>query len=378
MKIIRSLKFVRGLIATALLFVPGLALAQIQVAPAPFPPIPATAEFDPAVAADVFSAKQYHIGEIGGMGSGVYWITDGNYHSMAVVHDDGVILVDCPAPLPFFPPMPVLTALAEVTDKPVTHIVYSHGHSDHIGGCGAVKAAFPGAKIVAHKETKKNLQAAADTDRPVPTMTFNRKLSLAVGGQKLDLSYHGNTHQEGNLFAYHAATKTLMVVDIVYPGWVPFRRLALSNDIAGWISGHDAVMSFDFDTLVGGHLTRLGDRDDAVLAKEYVEDIQTSIEAVMLDFVKLFEASAAINAIHDPGAEFFPPGVFGSVAFSTVAKWALFSAFYDASTQACATALEKYQSDIGLDPSKHLGGAETFNFSNCEAYFVARRLGTHQ
>ena len=66
--------------------------------------------------------------------------------------------------------------------------------------------------------------AAADANRPVPTKTFVNKMSIAVGGQKLDLSYHGNTHQEGNVFIYHKATKTLMVVDIVYPGWVPFRR----------------------------------------------------------------------------------------------------------------------------------------------------------
>lgn len=356
----RRLGILGGLIAAVILSLPALASHDAHVVPAPLPPLPATAEIDPAVQADL-SAKGYHVSEIR---DDVYWITDGNYHSMFVVADTGVVLVDAPEPLPFFPPIPVLDAIAEVTDKPVTHMIYSHGHTDHIGGAGAVKEAFPGVQIIAHKETRAILERANDPRRPVPTATFNKQRNLNVGGKLLQLSYFGNTHQEGNTFIYLPGSKILMVVDIVYPGWVPFRRLALSNDVAGWYSGHDAVLSFDFDTLVGGHLTRLGNRDDAVLGKEYVDDIRTAIEGVYLDATALFAAVGAINAEHDPGNLFG-----GFFAFQTVAKWALFSAFYDFSTQHCADLLDAKWNGV-------LGGGETFNFSNCEAWFVARRLGT--
>ena len=207
-----------------------------------------------------------------------------------------------------------------------------------------------------------------DTDpkRPVPTKTFNKKLVLNEGGQRLELSYEGNTHVEGNIFVYAPAQRVLMVVDLIYPGWVPFRRLALSNDIGGWIKGHDDIDDFDFDVLVGGHLTRLGTPADVVVQMEYVQDIIDSIEAIMNDANRLFAAVGAIDAQEGPG-----------FAFSTVAKWALFSAFYDSSTMHCSDILDaKYiEGPSPGDNPKALGGAETFNFSNCEAYFVARRLG---
>ena len=192
---------------------------------------------------------------------------------------------------------------------------------------------------------------------------------LHVGSKKLVLSYFGNTHVEGNIFIYAPRQKVLMVVDIIYPGWVPFRRLALSNDIAGWLRGHEAVLKFDFETLVGGHLTRLGNRNDVFVQREYVSDLITTIESNMNDATTLFEAVGAIDAVHGAGT-----------AFQTVAKWAWFSAFYDVSTMRCADVLDaKYIEGANPgDNPKALGGAETFNFSNCEAYFVARRLGVER
>lgn len=342
--------------------------AQVVVAPAPFPELPPTAQVAPEVGKDLME-KMYHVSSIA---PGVFWITDGNYHAMAIEHLTGIVLVDAPQPLPFFGNMPVLTALAEVTDKPVTHFIYSHAHTDHNGGASAIKEAYPNAVFIGHEETAAFLEAANDPRRPVPTITFSDSLPLNVGGTPINLSYHGNTHQEGNIFVYLPVQKVLMVVDIIYPGWVPFRRLALSSDVHGWAEGHDAVLSFDFDILVGGHLTRLGNRADAELGKEYIEDIKAKIEEVYTDANALFGAVGAINGVHDPDEKFG-----GFFAFQPVAKWALFSAFFDMSVKHCTDFLDsKYRSDMGPDPSKHLGGAETFNASNCEAWFVARRVGT--
>lgn len=360
----------RSLASAVLLLTSATAVAEVHIPPAPLPPLPATAALDPAVEANI-NAKGYHVGEIA---EDVFWITDGNYHSLLIVTPRGAVLVDAPEPLPFFGPMPVLPAIAEVTDHPVTHMIYSHAHTDHIGGAGAIKAAFPDVRIIAQEETRDILERAGDPRRPVPDTVFRNTRSLAIGGKRIELHYFGNTHERGNIFVYLPEPKILMAVDIVYPGWVPFRRLALSSDIGGWISGHDDILSFDFDILVSGHLTRLGNRDDVILAKEYVDDIRSSIEDIYLDANVLFAAIGAINQEHDPDNDFM-----GFFAFQTVAKWALFSAFYDFSTQHCAEVLDaKYRSDMGPDPSKHLGGAETFDFSNCEAYFVARRLGIEQ
>lgn len=119
-------------------------------------------------------------------------------------------------------------------------------------------------------------------------------------------------------------------------------------------------MTFDFDVLIAGHHTRLGNRNDVLIHKRYLQDIVTSIEEIMNDPDMLSTAVNAIDAVHGKG-----------FAYQLVASWALYSAFYDVSTKHCADKLNaKY-----IQGPDALGGAETFNFPNCEAYFVARRLG---
>ena len=166
--------------------------AQVQVPPS-FPSLPRTAALAPEVASDV-TKKGYHVAEING--SGTYLLTDGGSQAWAIVTERGVILVDAPEPLPFLPPLQVVPAIAEITDKPITHLIYSHAHSDHIGGAGTVVKAFPDVRIIAHKRTKEILERAKDPRRPVPHQAFEETLKLDIGGKRLELSYHGNIHEE--------------------------------------------------------------------------------------------------------------------------------------------------------------------------------------
>ena len=56
---------------------------------------------------------------------------------------------------------------------------------------------------------------------------------------------------------------------------MPFVYLAIAEDVTGFIKAHDiALNNYDFDTLVGGHLTRLGTRDDVVTQQEFVSDLE--------------------------------------------------------------------------------------------------------
>ena len=66
-----------------------------------------------------------------------------------------------------------------------------------------------------------------------------------------------------------------MLADIIFPRWVPIPYLAIAKDTAGFIKAHDiALNNYDFDTLVGGHLTRLGTRNDVIVQKEFVSDLE--------------------------------------------------------------------------------------------------------
>ena len=351
----------KTLIAIVMLL-PAIVFADIII-PDTAPSLPPTSDFPPGVAEDV-GAKGYHVSEIK---DDIFWITSGEYHVMAVKTHKGVMIVDAPEPLPFFPPLDVLGAVAEIAPGyPITHMIYTHGHTDHIGGAGVIKEAFPNVQIIAHKKTKRLLAKMSDPKRPVPTKTFVKKMTVSSGGKQLKLSYLGNTHMPGNIFVHAPKEKILMVVDVIFPGWVPFRRMALSDNIDGWIKGNKAVLKFDFDILIAGHVTRLGTRADVEVQLEYVQDIIDSFDSIMSDPNMLFNAVGAYDSVHGPGS-----------AFETSAKWALFSAFYDASTMACSDILDaKYIEGANPgDNPKALAGAEAFNFSNCEAYFIARRLG---
>src|SRR5690242_14264423 len=145
-------------------------------------------------------AKGYRLQDLGG---GLYMITDNAYQSMFLVYDRGVVVIDAPPGYAAHIPQ----AIAEVSGKPITHIVYSHSHIDHIGGAKAL-GGHP--VIIAQEETLRLLKRAADPNRPLPTVTFSDKYTLHAGKQLLELSYHGNAHEPGNIFIYAPAQRVLM------------------------------------------------------------------------------------------------------------------------------------------------------------------------
>jgi glyoxylase-like metal-dependent hydrolase (beta-lactamase superfamily II) len=201
------------------------------------------------------------------LGHGVFAINDGGYSLMLAVHRTGVIVVD--APVSFGDRL--LEAIAMVTPKPVTHVVYSHAHVDHIGGAYQYPSS---ATVVAHEETEYLLRRARDSRRPVPDRVFRgrRRHTMHVGGQVLHLDYHGPNHQAGELFIYAPRAKALMHVDLVFPGWAPLKNLALAWDVPGFVEALDRTLSYDFEHLVTGHF-RLGNREDAQLTRDYMTDL---------------------------------------------------------------------------------------------------------
>lgn len=203
------------------------------------------------------------------LGRGLYMLTENVYQSMFMVYETGVVVIDAPPSIAAYIPK----GIAEVTDKPITHMIYSHSHTDHIGG---TKSLGGHPIIIAQVETKKLLARAHDANRPVPTKTFTDRYTLNVGSQTLELSYHGNGHEPGNIFIYAPEQKTLMVVDVIFPGWMPFRRLAVAQDIPGYFAQVDEIKSIDFNTLVSGHVARSGTKDDVKLQSEFISDLKAA------------------------------------------------------------------------------------------------------
>jgi glyoxylase-like metal-dependent hydrolase (beta-lactamase superfamily II) len=209
-------------------------------------------------------AKGYRLQDLG---DGLYMVTDNIYQSMFLVYDRGVVVAD--APPNYAARIP--EAIAEVTDKPVTHVIYSHSHIDHIGG---VTALGGNPIIIAQQETLGLLKRAADPKRPLPTVTFEQRHVLTVGGKVLELSYHGDAHEPGNIFIYAPKQRVLMVIDLVFPGWMPWRRFAVAHDVPGFFAQVELIRTLPWVTLVGGHVARTGTHADVDLQAEFMRDLK--------------------------------------------------------------------------------------------------------
>lgn len=251
---------------TALAITVGATAASFAAAPLP----------EGAMGVAVPQDKGYFVEEIS---DGLYWVTEGVYTTMFLTTGEGVIMVDAPPSIG----ENLLKAVAEVTDEPITHVIYTHSHADHIAAAGLYPA---GITVIAHEATKERLQLMADPDRPapygvfvggsavpLPTVTFSDTYTLTVGNQTLELAYRGDDHEPGNIYVYAPKQKVLEKIDIVFPGWAPFMDLAVSENVFGYLKAHDEILSYDFDKLVSGHFGRLASRQDVETQKAYLEDV---------------------------------------------------------------------------------------------------------
>ncbi|MDT7724845.1 MAG: hypothetical protein QOI21_1421 [Actinomycetota bacterium] len=211
--------------------------------------------------------KGYHVEELN---DGAFYVTQGAYDTMFVATGNGVVVVDTPPLLG----ENMLRAIREVTDEPVTHVIYSHWHADHIGGAGIYG---PDVTYVAHDYTREMLERWPDLGGskpiPVPTHTFSTSETLDVNGVRLQLDYKGVNHAPGNIFIYAPKQKALAAIDIISPGWSAFKHCDASENIRGWTEAHEWILEYDFTAVVSGHVNRWGTREDAIASRDYTNDI---------------------------------------------------------------------------------------------------------
>lgn len=272
--------------------------------------------------------------------NGVHWITDGGYQSAFVVGDEQVIAIDAPPSLGGL----VTKAIRDVTDKPITHVIYTHYHGDHIGNTDQ----FPDDAIrIANQQTYDLLVELGDAKRRLPDVTYKDDYRLEVGGQVIDLSYKGPNHSPDNGFIHFPQADTLMFVDVFYPGWVPFANIAMSKHIPGFMNHHDHALAFDFETLIPGHITRLGTREDIAVQREYMNDIRDAAQHAL----EITHAKREISA-------------------STVGKghiYTYFKTMYDmAAAEAAQPVIQKWEG--------RLGGVETFAVNHTFIMYQSMRL----
>jgi cyclase len=91
-------------------------------------------------------------------------------NSIFVVNDRDVVVVD--TNVSPTSARATIAALRKITDKPVSHVVNTHWHDDHIAGNQVYRDAFPGVRFVGHVRTRGELET---------TGAANRKSALEAG-----------------------------------------------------------------------------------------------------------------------------------------------------------------------------------------------------
>ena len=232
--------------------------------------LPDYAPVPPSALGPALNEQGYYVGRVE---RNLYWVTDGTYQAAFLTTDDGVVLFDAPPTIGHNLQRAVdEVAAAEGASSTVTHLVYSHHHDDHAGA----SSLFDDVVRIGHEETRRLLLRDSDQARPAPEVTFADRYTLEVGGERVELAWHGPNHSPDNIYIHFPGHDTLMLVDVVNPGWVPLYNLNLSEDVPGYIKAPATALSYPWTHFIGGHLGRLGTRDDIAVHQQFIADIEAS------------------------------------------------------------------------------------------------------
>ena len=216
----------------------------------------------------VDESKGYFVKEIA---SDVYWLVSSGYHTMFVTTGEGVVIIDKPQPIGG----KYLDAIREVTDEPITHMIYSHHHRDHTGGTSDILP--EGITLISHQKTADVLSQEDDPNRPVPTETFDDKMyTVTVGKKTIELHYLGDFHSSGDVLILIPENKIAMIIDLLRPAEPPYRAFGVTPDIDLYLQTHDTLQTFDFDVLLTGHTGLLATKENIKQNKEFTLSVMNN------------------------------------------------------------------------------------------------------
>jgi cyclase len=166
--------------------------------------------------------------EVDKLKDNLYMMRGGGGNSAVFITSTGVVVVDTKNP---GWGQPLLEKIKSVTDKPVTMIINTHTHGDHVSG----NVEFPATvEVVTHVNTAKNMEEMRpasgiapppgqpapgnifkqNNGRGMPKRTFDKKMTIGKGDDRIDLYYFGRGHTNGDAFVVFPALRFMHAGDI--------------------------------------------------------------------------------------------------------------------------------------------------------------------
>ena len=192
----------------------------------------------------------------------LYMVTGGGGNTAVFVTATGVVLVD--TKLANWG-QAIMDKVKTVTDKPVTHIINTHTHGDHVGS----NEYFPASvEIVAHANVSLSMAkmpAFADGTKKqaFPDKTYTDKMTVLGGTDAIDLYYFGAAHTNGDSFVVFRNLRTMHAGDAFASKGMPL--LDVNNGGSG-VAYPETLAKVaggikNVDTVIPGHSTVMAWQD---------------------------------------------------------------------------------------------------------------------
>jgi cyclase len=224
------------------------------------------------------------------------WMLKGGGGNTAVfVRTDGITVVDTKNP---GWGQPILDQIKKISDKPITTIINTHTHGDHVSG----NVEFPATvEVVVQENTKANMQEMrgatgiaqngpptnifkANNGRGLPSKTFKDKMTIGKGADQINLFYFGRGHTNGDAWVVFPALRLAHAGDIFSGKNIPL--LDSNNGGSGVAIGDTLAKAAkslkNIDTIITGHSTTMTMADLAEYAefnKDFMKDVQAAKKA---------------------------------------------------------------------------------------------------
>jgi cyclase len=183
----------------------------------------------------------------------LYMLKGGGGNTAVLVAANGVVVVDAKNP---GWGQPVLDKIKELTPKPVTMLINTHTHGDHVSG----NVDFPATvDIVVQENTKANMEKMdifkQSNGKGLPKKTFKDKMTLGKGADQVDLYYFGPGHTNGDAWVVFPALRAAHVGDLFANKGLPL----VDGDNGGSVlhypdtlmRGYNGIKNVD--TIINGH-----------------------------------------------------------------------------------------------------------------------------
>ena len=262
------------------------------------------------------------------LGEGMFMFSGDGGNVTAIVDDGNTLLIDSGIDSRV---TELSEAVVKATMRPVTQLVNTHWHFDHIGG--NVYFGSEGVSIIAQENVKKRLSSVQDVpfiglrdghypSQALPAVTYSSSMTLNQGSQRLILANYGSAHTDGDTVIYIAPANVVVVGDIFSNHFYPIIDLASGGSIDGMIHSIDQILaqSDERTKIVPGH-GPVATRADLQDYRDMLAQVRQRIQALIASGKTIEEAvAAAPTKDFDSkwGGGYVSPDVFTEMAFSSL------------------------------------------------------------